>query len=571
MKEIVIALRGFVSVLIAVVIYIILYLSVSSLFENMPDNVWTFSLHLIFAEALAAFLAFLVGPFIMKRKYRMIIAGFMLYILCTMQIYELIVSTSEWMTFLVTIIRFSFSALGAILAILIVMNSMNKKTAVAQKAVTPVDSLKKPRKKPKTSIFLLLLSLFSVPTTYIVMILSAFITLGLSAWIIFVVLSIGHIPIIVLIAAAIAPFIGFAIAVKALWVMFVSKPAFQPGIKIDPEGHPYLRKMIYDTCDRVKARRPSQVVLHAEPTFFVMQGKVETFLGVVRGRILAIGVPIFKELNRLEFQSVLAHEFAHFSGRDTLYSSIVMPSYRAINSALEDIQNIGAGSSSNTMSLVRLLLIIPSLFLAAFARYFWTIDSAMSRSREHRADWIAANIYGHKSFSSALIKVAQISMHFAESTMDMRPDSDSNFFDNYSELLHSSSSVLEEYKNKAFTTPEDELDSHPPLATRIENLPIKDVEMLDYKNLMANARQELVSKERQLSRLFIERTRKMKEVYANTIRAIQERNQEEEVQEDKLHMVIICGRCYKKIKVKKGQGTITIKCPCCEAVHNIKT
>ena len=134
---------------------------------------------------------------------------------------------------------------------------------------------------------------------------------------------------------------------RSIWMMFFPNTAFQSAITLKNPTYPGLYSIIDDVCRRVKTKKPTAIILLAEPNFFVMKGKLATFDGVVKGRILALGMPLLKELNSLEISSILAHEFAHFSGRDTLYSVIVSPVYRGIISSMESLGAVNEESGDS--------------------------------------------------------------------------------------------------------------------------------------------------------------------------------------------------------------------------------
>jgi len=501
------------SIVLAIVVYALVASFVLDLFPDTSGNIW---LEVICFAGIPPFIAFLIGLIVMTKRYRIIIAGILLYLLFALElVYYLSLGITQFWEFAGGLIGVSISALGAIIAIFIcvtVFSSGKEERQLAKDAMSKEESSESKKRMSKPSLFLLTLSLLSVPTTYAVMILSAFITLGLSMLLLLIVLELPMIPVIVLLAVGIAPLIGFGVAIRALWSMFISKPHFQPAVKINIQNCPNLKRIIYDVASKVKTKKPDTVILHAEPTFFVLQGKMGTFDGIVRGRVLAIGLPLLRELETLEFQSILAHEFAHFSGRDTMYSAYVVPVYRAIGSSLSDMEGVSKESSSILMKLVDLLLLTPRLFLGVFANYFATIDSMLSRSRELRADWISATIYGSQNFSSALTKVVQIGSHFGEHIEEITLDGKADFFEEYSHALHSSPSELEEYLNKAFAETEQDFDTHPTISTRIESLPANEVVEGD-ESLMGYAKEELLGDEKRLSTEYLEYIKNIKELY----------------------------------------------------------
>jgi len=506
-------LRGMFSIVLAIVVYALVLSFVLDLFLDTSGNVW---LEVICFAGIPPFMAFLIGLIVMAKRYRIIIAGILLYLLFALElVYYLSLGIPQFWEFVCGLIGVSVNALGAIIAIFIcvtVFSSGKEERQLAKDAIDVEEGSESKKRMSKPSLFLLTLSLLSVPTTYAVMILSAFITLGLSMLLLLIVLELPMIPVIVLLAVGIAPLVGFGVAIRALWSMFISKPQFQPAIKINIRNCPNLKRIIYDVASEVKTKKPDAVILHAEPTFFVLQGKIVTFDGIVRGRVLAIGLPLLRELETLEFQSILAHEFAHFSGRDTMYSAYVVPVYKAIGSSLYDLEGVSKESSSILMKLVNFLLLTHRLFLGVFANYFATIDSMLSRSRELRADWISATIYGSQNFSSALTKVVQIGSHFGEHVEDIALDGKADFFEEYSRVLHSSPSKLEEYLNKAFAETEQDFDTHPTISTRIKSLPSNEVVEGD-ESLMGYAKEELLGDEKRLSTEYLGYIKNIKEIY----------------------------------------------------------
>jgi hypothetical protein len=235
------------------------------------------------------------------------------------------------------------------------------------------------------------------------------------------------------------------------------------------------------------------------------------------------------------------------------------------------MSTVGDDTSSTLADFVQILLMPPILFLGTFTRYFSAIDGIVSRSRELRADWIATESYGHIEFTSALIKTTQISAHFADYSRKIIPQVDTDYFEHYSNLLSESSSEMEGYKNKALSLIEHELDTHPTLLTRINNLPTKDVFIFDNQSAIIDARKEIGNKEKELSQAYVRRIKEINEYMEQMKKALQEMNQAEKVEENDRHVVITCGVCYKKILVQKGQNSVKLTCPCCLKEHVVNT
>jgi len=419
-------------------------------------------------EGLGSFISLFLGLLFVSRRYR-VVAGtlvmvfFLVYYLVAM----VLTSLSGYIPFLSSVVGLSFVGVGTCSAILI---------------WTWIDSKLKPqifdkekniqKKFPKTSIILMFLAIASVPATYITLVISAFITLGISIWLLAIVLQLPRIPIFILVALGIAPLVSLWAAFRAIKAMFFSKPSFQSAVKLNLSEKPHLRAVIAEVCATVKTKFPDTVILHVEPTFFVTEGGLKCLDGLIKGRTLAIGAPLIRNLQLNEFRAILAHEFAHFSGNDTLYSQFVVPVYKSINSAMNDIVGVGQNNKQNdsSVALMSLILIMPLLFLRVFLIFFATIDNILSRSRELRADWIAASNFGSVNMNTGLTKVVQISRHYQE-TIEKVGFDNHNYFDAYGQQLISDSDKMNEYKERALGETEQVFDSHPTLATRLASLP----------------------------------------------------------------------------------------------------
>jgi len=464
-----------------------------------------------FVDFIPTLLGIFTAVLFISWRYKLI-AGILL-LFTTIATYFIILPgyTKNWILFLSYIVKFSLGLIGALAAILIwnILGDKFKYSMIQTK------DLKLAKTKPKTSFLLLMLSLFSIPLTYITMFCSAFITLGLSLLILYLICHLPRIPVVVIVAGVLAPLVGFWAGIRALWVMFFPPLDFQPATILDLNKYPTLKSVINNVCAKIKTRKPSVVLLHSEPTFFVMQGKVNSFDGIVKGRILAIGMPLLKEMTSLELSSVLAHEFAHFSGGDTLYSTIVSSVYRGITASMNELSGATEGSSSdnNAANLMGILLLPSRIFLGLFLNYFATIDMILSRGRELRADWVAANLFGANSFSSALTKVTAISQHFNDNYENLALNSQSDFFDKHSDFIKTNLAKIEEYKTKALSLKENDFDSHPSLSTRLANLPDNTIDGSELTNEMQNLRIELLEKEKDLAQKYTSRIKKIKEFW----------------------------------------------------------
>lgn len=491
-----------IRLIISFIIFVVIYLIVEDyLFPQLQAEEITLGYlakKYFLIEGLGSLAALFTGLLVVSKRYRVVSGTLIMFFSLIFYIFAVVfTSMQSLLSFATSIVGLSFLAVGTSSAILFWMLIDSK--FQSKKIQKPSQNTTKNTTSPKTSKILMFLALISVPATYATIFISAFITLGISLWFLAIVLQLPRIPIFILVALGLAPLVSLWAAFRAIKVIFFSPPQFQTAVNVSLADKPKLKQTIEEVCRKVGTKIPDNLILHADATFFVTEGKLRTIDGVTQNRTLAIGAPLLKHLSLNEFKTILAHEFAHFSGNDTAYSRFVVPIYKSLGSAINDIAGVNAntGEGNNVTNLMTLLLLIPMMFLKIFLTYFATIDNILSRSRELRADWIAASNFGSNNMSSGLTKVVQISHHYSASFQNIGFNN-SNYFEEYETLLAQDSAKLDEYKQTALLETEQEFDSHPSLSTRINNLPDNIYEE-NSAEMMVTIHQELNADESRLS------------------------------------------------------------------------
>jgi len=129
---------------------------------------------------------------------------------------------------------------------------------------------------------------------------------------------------------------------------------------------------------------------------------------------VAVSPPLVKARSTAELSAVMAHEAAHFSGGDTLYSAMAAPVFHGLQTSVRELGAMRGGRGSLAVAISALQL--PSLhLLIACAMYFHSITMIISRSGEPRADWVAAHAFGKEAFCGALRKTVEIASDYPES------------------------------------------------------------------------------------------------------------------------------------------------------------
>jgi Zn-dependent protease with chaperone function/Flp pilus assembly protein TadD len=174
-----------------------------------------------------------------------------------------------------------------------------------------------------------------------------------------------------------------------------SKGSF--GIAKTAEQCPRVYQLLTDVARRVDTEPVHEVYLAPGSAIGVHQeGRGPFGIFGVKRRVLTLGVSTLRFLTVGELQAILAHEYAHFSHKDTFYSRFI---YQVSLSIQEAVQGMGrTGGSYNYVNPI-------FWFLILYHRTYNLLSAGFSRSREFLADRMAAGLYGSDVFTSALTKV----------------------------------------------------------------------------------------------------------------------------------------------------------------------
>jgi Zn-dependent protease with chaperone function len=218
--------------------------------------------------------------------------------------------------------------------------------------------------------------------------------------VLYAVFSLGRIPVkLVLIVVA--------IVLVTLWSMLksllVRARDDDPGNRLDLRGHPRLRALLGDVARRVGTRPVDNVYLTPGTELAVMErGSMGRQLRGRAERCLILGVGVLEGLKVGPFKAVLAHEYGHFSNRDTAGGGFALAVRRSLLTMARGLAEGGAAAWYNPAWL----------FLNGFYRVFLRVSQGASRLQEILADRWAAFTYGSKAFEEGLRHVVEQSVRF---------------------------------------------------------------------------------------------------------------------------------------------------------------
>ena len=150
-------------------------------------------------------------------------------------------------------------------------------------------------------------------------------------------------------------------------------------------------------CDKVGTAPPDQVILGIDDNFFVTEMPVTVDQKTYRGRTLYVSLSLLKQMNGAEADAVLAHEMAHFSGQDTVYSKKISPLLVRYGHYLDAL------ASGITLPIF--------YFMHCFRALYELSLTKLNRQREYRADRIATEVASPSDFASGLLRIVAYS-HF---------------------------------------------------------------------------------------------------------------------------------------------------------------
>lgn len=273
-------------------------------------------------------------------------------------------------------------------------------------------------------------------------------------------IALGRIPIkLVLIVGAVACISVWAV-IKSLFVRVKDE---DPGIVLDLTSEPDFRALLDEVAAKVGTRPVDRVFLTpgTEIAVFERGGLGDQLRGHAE-RCLVLGLGVLEGLRINDFKAILAHEYGHFSNRDTAGGGFSLGVRRSMVSMAHALADGGAATWYNPAWW----------FFNAFYRIFLRISQGASRLQEVLADRWAAFSYGSDAFVRGFEHVIARSVIFnAQADMAVEKVREakqplSNFYHTLREqpLQHE---LVSEHQKQAFEREPSPYDSHPAPRDRI--------------------------------------------------------------------------------------------------------
>lgn len=262
-------------------------------------------------------------------------------------------------------------------------------------------------------------------------------------------------------------FVGFGVIplIVALSTKFQDE-----GYNIHKDKFPNFVKAIREVSERIGVKMPDEIQILPTEEIYVT--------GLFK-RKLGVGIVGLRSLSSQEFKSILAHEFGHLYGKDTIIGSFLA----RIHLSLEKSSNFGK-AWWNVIPFAELAVI--GLFITAFAKsysfIFKVIISIYSRQVEYRADYVASQFADKETFGRGLVNYSAYSTYFEQ----VGYNSVVNLLSQGRQFVNVYQSVYmaylkEDHKNIKQTIIENEksklFSSHPPIRNRLKTIGISNLNL----------------------------------------------------------------------------------------------
>ncbi len=269
--------------------------------------------------------------------------------------------------------------------------------------------------------------------------------------------------------AALLALCAVVLLIKAIFRKLPSEGQFV-GRLVRPHAAPSLWQRVSQMAQRLNIAPPDNIFVGIDDNFFVTEQPVKVGNDHHTGRTLFVSLSLLKTLSRSEADAVLAHELAHFSGEDTLYSKRISP---LLGRYAHYLQALYEGGISRPVFSFMLL--------------FWNLYqlslNKLSRQREFRADRVGADLTSPRDAAQALVKTAAYSRYRQQVQQTLFARDQNVEAMNVSERIEQGFPAFMSASANAASLAESQtphpFDSHPPLAARIAGLGLEPQSVLN--------------------------------------------------------------------------------------------
>lgn len=200
---------------------------------------------------------------------------------------------------------------------------------------------------------------------------------------------------------------GLAVLIGIYYLFFPPRRKLF-GIALNENEEKKLWKLTQDIAEEIQSKPIGKIIVTPKPGIgvYLEGGLVAKVLGGGT-RVLEIGLPSLYKLSIDEFKAVLAHEYGHFSNKDTQWTPYTYAMGSSIANTLRSMPGPARNENEKGGIVRGIMSLNPAYWLLLlYVHLYFRITSAFSRIGEVKADIRAMQMYGGKSFRNGLLKVS---------------------------------------------------------------------------------------------------------------------------------------------------------------------
>lgn len=235
---------------------------------------------------------------------------------------------------------------------------------------------------------------------YVSIPLVIFVVVAAAAGLFYLFFAVGRIPVRLAAFLAIATIYTLIAIVRSVFARVKDE---EPGRPLSRDEAPQLWSLAEEVAERVDTRPVDAIYVTPASSIAVTErgGLLQKLRGAGQ-RCLILGLGALPEMTQGQFKAILAHEYGHFSNRDTAGGNLARQVRFSMNRMAYGLAINGLARWYNPAWL----------FVNGFNRVFLRVTLGASRLQEILADRYAALAYGVENFINGLTHVVRQSLLF---------------------------------------------------------------------------------------------------------------------------------------------------------------
>ncbi|RMG77183.1 MAG: hypothetical protein D6707_11435, partial [Bacteroidetes bacterium] len=225
-----------------------------------------------------------------------------------------------------------------------------------------------------------------------------------------------RVPVALLIGLTVVVFgTGLAILIGFYYLFFPPKRKTL-GITITKNEQKKLWYLTRKIAKEIQAKPIDKIVITPDSGIGVyLEGNLFSTIFGGGKRVLEISLSSLYNLTIGEFKAILAHEYGHFSNKDTQWNSYTYSMGNSLITTLRSMPGPSQGEKEEGSWIRFMMTLNPAYWLLLlYMMLYFKITNAFSRIREVMADIMAMRLYGGRAFRNGLLKVATNDLVFSE-------------------------------------------------------------------------------------------------------------------------------------------------------------